>query len=127
MLLPNIWVNFKMKEYGHYYKKVPCEYIDVYRVLELFDVTDPCIQHAIKKLLVAGGRGHKNIEKDVREAIVSLNRRIDMWEEEKPKNAVFVDASGMSDSILTNDCTTLEDIEFVEYSTNSKVQNHSEK
>ena len=51
------------KEYSHYYKKVPFDYIDVYRVLDLFSVTDPCLQHAIKKLLVAGGRGHKDIEK----------------------------------------------------------------
>lgn len=71
-----------MKEYSHYYKAVPYSHIDVYRVLELFNVTDPCIQHAIKKLLVAGGRGHKGLEKDVKEAIISLNRRIEMWEEE---------------------------------------------
>jgi hypothetical protein len=72
-----------MKEYNHYYKKVPFEYVDVYRVLELFEVTDPAIQHAVKKLLVAGNRGHKDIDKDVREAIVSLNRWIEMREEEK--------------------------------------------
>lgn len=71
-----------IKEYNHYYKKVPYEYVDVYRVLELFNVTDPAIQHALKKLLVAGGRGHKNLEKDVKEAIVSLNRWIEMREEE---------------------------------------------
>nr|QMP83374.1 MAG: hypothetical protein [Caudoviricetes sp.] len=70
------------KEYNHYYKKVPYEYIDVYRVLELFEVVDPAIQHAVKKLLVAGNRGHKDLQKDVKEAIVSLNRRIEMWEEE---------------------------------------------
>lgn len=72
-----------MKEYSHYYKRVPYEYIDVYRVLELFNVTDPAIQHAVKKLLVAGGRGHKNLEKDVNEAIASLNRWTEMRDEEK--------------------------------------------
>lgn len=71
-----------MKEYPHYYKKVPYDYVDVYRVLELFEVTNPAIQHAIKKLLVAGNRGHKDIEKDVREAIVSLTRWIEMRQEE---------------------------------------------
>lgn len=70
------------KEFSHYYKKVPYEHVDVYRVLELFQVHDPAIQHAVKKLLVAGGRGHKNLEKDVREAIASLNRWIEMREEE---------------------------------------------
>jgi len=70
--------------YPHYYKKVPSgvEYVDVYRVLEMFNVTDPAIQHALKKLLVAGGRGHKDLIKDVNEAIISLNRWIDMREEE---------------------------------------------
>lgn len=77
---------YMIKNYNHYYKKVPYEYIDVYRVLELFEVTDPAIQHAVKKLLVAGGRGHKNLEKDVREAIDSLNRRIEMWDEESEAN-----------------------------------------
>jgi len=36
----------------------------------------------LKNLLVAGGRGHKDLEKDVKEAIVSLTRWIAMREEE---------------------------------------------
>ena len=68
--------------YSHYYKEVPYTHIDVYRVLDLFQVTDPCIQHAVKKLLVAGGRGHKNIDKDIREAIVSLERWQEMRKED---------------------------------------------
>lgn len=70
-------------KYPHYYKKVPGEYIDVYRVLDLFEVTDPCIQHAIKKLLAAGKRGAKDVSKDVREAIVSLERWQEMRKEEE--------------------------------------------
>ena len=72
------------KEHSHYYKKVPngVQYIDVYRLLEMFQVNDPAIQHAVKKLLVAGNRGHKDLEKDVKEAIVSLNRWIEMRNEE---------------------------------------------
>jgi hypothetical protein len=56
--------------------------------LELFEVVDPAIQHAVKKLLVAGNRGHKDLQKDVKEAIVSLNRRIEMWEEETEISSV---------------------------------------
>jgi hypothetical protein len=103
--------------YSHYYKKVPygVEYVDVYRVLELFEVNDPAIQHAVKKLLVAGGRGHKNLIKDVEEAIISLNRWIDMRKEETPQTTtatkqldifelagsttVTVDYSGASDLV----------------------------
>ena len=66
-------------KHKHYYKNVAhLETIDVYRVLKLFGVSDPCLQHAIKKLLVAGGRGAgKPMDKDVKEAVDSLTR----WQE----------------------------------------------
>lgn len=70
------------EKHNHYYKKVPGEYVDVYRVLQLFEVTDPCIQHAVKKLLVAGQRGVKGLEKDIQEAIDSLERWKEMRIEE---------------------------------------------
>lgn len=64
-----------MSKHSHYFKDVSkLETVDVYRVLKLFEVTDPCIAHAVKKLLVAGGRGAKSVEKDVAEAIDSLER-----------------------------------------------------
>jgi hypothetical protein len=63
-------------KHPHYHKDVRhLQTIDVYRVLALFNVTDPCIQHAVKKLLVAGGRGAgKDLGKDVQETIDSLQR-----------------------------------------------------
>jgi hypothetical protein len=61
-------------KHSHYHKPCPFPSIDVYRVLDLFGVTDPCIQHATKKLLVAGGRGHKDIGRDVQDVIDSLER-----------------------------------------------------
>jgi hypothetical protein len=61
-------------KHSHYFKSCPFESIDIYRVLSLFAVADPCLQHAVKKLLVAGGRGHKDISKDVQEAIDTLER-----------------------------------------------------
>lgn len=71
-------------EHNHYFKNVQhLKTIDVYRVLELFEVSDPCIQHAIKKLLVAGGRGAgKTLDKDVKEAIDSLKRYQEMRQED---------------------------------------------
>jgi hypothetical protein len=63
-----------MTAHNHYFKPCPFDSIDVYRVLDLFDVTDPCIAHATKKLLVAGGRGHKDISRDVQDVIDSLER-----------------------------------------------------
>ena len=72
-------------KHGHYFKDVTgLNVVDVYRVLQLFGVADPCLQHAIKKLLVAGGRGAgKSIEKDVQEAIDTLERWKAMRNEER--------------------------------------------
>ena len=67
-----------------YHKTVPSKTIDVYRVLVAFGVTDPCLQHAIKKLLCAGQRrGGKTLEQDVEEARWSLNRWFEMRAEEE--------------------------------------------
>lgn len=72
-------------KHPHYHKDVRhLETIDVYRVLALFNVADPCIQHAVKKLLVAGGRGAgKDVSKDIQEAIDSLQRWQEMGAEDK--------------------------------------------
>ena len=71
-------------KHNHYFKKtVHLDAVDVYRVLELFNVTDPCLQHAIKKLLCAGGRGAKDMEQDVQEAMDTLERYQDMCREDE--------------------------------------------
>ena len=42
------------QKHSHYFKDVRhLQTVDVYRVLALFGVTDPCLQHAAKKILVA--------------------------------------------------------------------------
>jgi hypothetical protein len=72
------------RKHAHYFKDVSkLTEIDVYRVLALFNVTDQAIGHAIKKLLVAGGRGAgKDIGKDIQEAIDTLVRWQEMRKEE---------------------------------------------
>ena len=71
-------------KHSHYFKKtVHLDAVDVYRVLELFNVTNPCLQHAIKKLLCAGGRGAKDMEQDVQEAMDTLERWQDMQVEDE--------------------------------------------
>jgi hypothetical protein len=69
-------------KYPHYFKAVPFAHVDIYRVLLLFGVTDPCLQHAGKKVLVTGGRGAKEAAVDVQEAIDSLLRWQQMRREE---------------------------------------------
>lgn len=74
------------KKHKHYYKYVGnLEYIDVYSVLKLYEVTDPCIQHALKKLLVAGARGYKDIERDIQDIIDTLERWKELSEENSAK------------------------------------------
>ena len=75
----------------HYHKDVRrLNYIDVYRVCELFEVTDSAIAHAVKKLLVAGGRGAgKDMRQDVQEAIDTLLRRQQMWKEDDSAQKSF--------------------------------------
>lgn len=80
-------------KHPHYFKPVAgLTHVDVYRVLALFAVTDPCLQHAIKKLLVAGGRGAgKDISQDVQEAIDSLARWQEMRREESTLKSADAD------------------------------------
>lgn len=70
------------RPHSHYFKPCPFPSVDVYRVLKMFEVTDPCLQHAVKKLLCTGNRGHKSAEKDVQDAIDSLTRWQGMRKEE---------------------------------------------
>ena len=56
--------------------------LDIYRILKLYEVNDPCLQHAIKKLLCAGKRGLKPQTQDINEAILSLQRLLEMQGED---------------------------------------------
>ena len=70
----------------HYFKDVThLKTIDVYRVLDLFNVSNPCVQHAVKKLLCSGQRGVKDTRQDVQEAVTSLVRYLEMQTEDETK------------------------------------------
>lgn len=74
------------QKHNHYFKDVSnLKFIDVYRVLDLFGVSNPCIQHAVKKLLCSGQRGVKDTRQDVQEAITSLVRYLEMQTEDETK------------------------------------------
>ena len=78
-----------MTKHSHYFKDVAhLKQVDVYRVLDLFAVTSPSIQHAVKKLLCAGSRGAKDYEKDLREAVDSIRRALQMIAEDDSKAPV---------------------------------------
>lgn len=62
-------------KHKHYFKDVSkLKEVDVYAILYLFEVTDPCIAHVVKKLLCTGKRGHKDFERDLQDSIDSLVR-----------------------------------------------------
>jgi hypothetical protein len=72
------------RKHGHYFKPCPYAVVDVYRVMRMFSITDQALGHALKKLLVAGGRGAgKDINQDVQEAIDTLERWKEMEAEER--------------------------------------------
>lgn len=61
-----------------YQRKIRTEIVDVYDVLRAFDVTCPALQHAAKKILAPGQRGHKDRLTDLKEALQSVQRAIEM-------------------------------------------------
>ena len=52
--------------------------IDVYDVLKAFEVTDPALQHLVKKALCAGLRGYKTMQQDLQEVLESAKRAVEL-------------------------------------------------
>ena len=52
----------------------PNIFVDVYDVLKAFEVTNPALQHLIKKALAVGKRGHKDESEDYQDIIDSAVR-----------------------------------------------------
>lgn len=70
-------------KYPHYYVNVEgLNVIDFYRIAQLYGITDPCIQHVVKKLLATGNRGHKNFRHDIEDSIDTLKARLRMLDED---------------------------------------------
>jgi len=66
-----------------YLREVPCVIdgkIDVYAVLDAFNVICPARQHALKKLLCTGIRGKGDALQDLKEARDAITRAIQMEE-----------------------------------------------
>lgn len=69
-----------LKDDEFYYDGI---YVDVYSVLEAFNVTCPAIQHAIKKLLCCGIRNKGNKQDDLTGALAAINRAIELEKQRK--------------------------------------------
>lgn len=72
-----------MTKHNHYFRDVShLQQVDVYRILELFEVTCPVAQHIVKKALAAGKRGAKSPARDMQDIADSANRWLAMREED---------------------------------------------
>jgi len=71
-----------------YHKTIKGVTMDVYDVLRAFEVTSPPIQHAVKKLLMPGNRGHKDQLQDVQEAAQSIQREIEYLTSIEPEKTI---------------------------------------
>ena len=96
-----------MKEnHNHYFKPCPYDTLDVYRVISIFGVSDPCIQHALKKLLCSGVRGYKDQSKDIQDVIDTLERWKQMREEDDkveypPSSKVSLESTDIDSPVET--------------------------
>ncbi len=63
-----------------YHRLINGAVIDVYDILHAYRdaIGNPALEHAIKKALVPGGRGHKSRGQDLREIQWSVGRAIDL-------------------------------------------------
>lgn len=88
-----------MKELSKYHKRIRNEVVDVYDVLEAFECGCSASEHAVKKLLMAGTRGHKDRLKDLQEALQSIQRAID---KEVEKRSMLSDLGWMNPEHQSN-------------------------
>jgi hypothetical protein len=70
------------RKHNHYYRPFPFDSIDPYRLGVVYDIKDPNVFHALKKLMVLGGRGAKDAAHDVQDVIDTMERWKEMREEE---------------------------------------------
>lgn len=90
--------------YDEYFRGVKhLNKIDIYRTLDLFGVTDHALGHAIKKLVLAGVRtGGKPSFKDISEARDTLNRKLEMIQEDDGWNDETIKATAFDKLALNN-------------------------
>ena len=75
--------SYSADAYDHYNKSILGKdgtkiIVDVYRVLDAFNVTNPQLQHIVKKALCAGQRGHKDYLRDLQDIVDSAKNAIEM-------------------------------------------------
>ena len=70
--------------HSHYFRYVGgLEYIDYYRLADLYAINHPCQAHVFKKIICTGERGHKELQHDIQDMIDTLERWKDMIQEDE--------------------------------------------
>ena len=65
---------------GKYQREVlPGAWVDVYDIISAFGVTDGGFQHALKKILACGQRGHKDEAEDRKDIELSIKRSNEIY------------------------------------------------
>lgn len=59
-----------------YHRTIHGVTLDIYDVAEAYEIDSHRVFHAVKKLVLAGRRGHEDREQDLREAIVSIESEL---------------------------------------------------
>ena len=99
--------------HDHYKRDVSnLKVIDVYRIIELFEITCPVAQHVLKKSMAAGKRGHKGLRKDWQDIIDSGMRKLQMLDEDavawptdaERKRAEIVAQNGNDGAVYDEPC-----------------------
>lgn len=65
-------------EHNKYNRQCKGMTIDVYDVLAAFNVTNPALQHLVKKALCTGLRGHKDKSQDLQDILDSAKRALEL-------------------------------------------------
>jgi hypothetical protein len=71
-----------VRKHNHYFRPCPYDNIDVYRIIDIFEITCPAAQHVLKKVIATGKRGHKDVKRDWEDIIDSAQRKLEMLAEE---------------------------------------------
>ena len=67
------------RENDHYFINVSnLEEIDFYEIAKRYNVTDPAVQHILKKCLAVGNRGHKDMQTDLRDIFKTAKRALEI-------------------------------------------------
>jgi len=57
--------------------------LDPFRIADVYNINDFAIQTILKKTLVAGNRGYKDIEQDLKDIICAAKRKLEMIREDE--------------------------------------------